>query len=60
MKVNYFELLSPAPIPLPDAGQVLSPTLRRISSIGYDVYQSYLAIVSLDFNCSLLIRNPAN
>ncbi len=53
MKVNYFELLSPAPIPLPDAGQVLSPTLRRISSIGYDVYQSYLAIVSMDLKAYL-------
>ena len=53
MKVNYFELLSPAPIPMPDAGQVLSPTLRRISSIGYDVYQSYLAIVSLDLKAYL-------
>ena len=48
MKFNHFDLLSPEPIYLKNVGGIISPTLRDISSIGYDVYQYYLSVLLLD------------
>lgn len=45
MKLNYFDLLSPNPIQVPNAGGILSPTLRSISSVGYNTYQHYLSVI---------------
>lgn len=45
MKLNYFDLLSPNPIQAPNAGGILSPTLRSISSVGYNTYQHYLSVI---------------
>lgn len=48
MKPNYFTLLSPDPISIPNVCSVLSPRLRDISAIGYDTYQYYLSILVMD------------
>lgn len=48
LKLSYFELLSPDPVFLPNAGGILSPKLRDISSIGIHTYQYYLTILLLD------------
>lgn len=48
MKLSYFEQLSPDPVRLQNVGGVLSPTLRRISALGYDTYQTYLAVMTMD------------
>ena len=48
MKLDYFSLLSPAPIYLPGAGGILSPKLDAISRIGMQNYQQYLAVLLLD------------
>lgn len=60
MKYNYFDLLSPEPIKLPNIGGIMSPTLRNISSIGgYDTYQYYLSILLLDLKTYLnMIGKP--
>ncbi len=49
-KPDYFTLLSPDPIPVPQSGSVLSPRLRDISAIGYETYQNYLSILVMDVN----------
>lgn len=48
MKPNYFTLLSPDPISVPNVCHVLSPRLRDISAIGYDNYQYYLSVLIMD------------
>lgn len=48
MKPGYFDLISPAPILLPGAGSVLSPTLRDISVLGLRTYYYYLSVLSMD------------
>ncbi len=48
MKLSYFDLLSPDPINIPNAGGIISPKLRDISSIGIHTYQYYLSILLLD------------
>lgn len=48
MKLNYFELLSPDPVYLPDVGGIVSPKLKDISSIGIRTYQYYLTILLMD------------
>lgn len=48
MKLNYFDLLSPAPVNIPQAGGIISPKLRDISSIGINTYQFYLTILQMD------------
>ncbi len=48
LKLNYFELLSPDPINLPNVGGIISPTLKAISSIGINTYQYYLSILLMD------------
>ncbi len=48
MKLNYFELLSPEPVYLPDVGGIVSPKLKDISSIGIRTYQYYLTILLMD------------
>lgn len=53
MKGNYFDLLSPCPIYLPNAGGVISPTLRAIASVGIDTYQYYLSVLSMDLKAYL-------
>lgn len=59
MKVNYFDLLSPNPVYVPDIGGIISPTLRDIAAIGIDTYQYYLTILLMDTNAfDLLTANP--
>ena len=53
MKPGYFELLSPDPVQVPSVGGVKSPTLREISSLGYNTYRHYLAVLSLDLDSYL-------
>ena len=48
LKLSYFDLLSTAPVYIENIG-VISPTLRSISSIGYNMYQYYLTILLMDF-----------
>lgn len=48
MKLSYFELLSPDPVFLPNAGGIRSPKLQDISSIGIHTYQYYLTLLLLD------------
>lgn len=55
MKLSYFDLLSPAPIKLIGVGHITSPTLRDIAAIGYDTYQYYLTILSMDLKNYLKI-----
>lgn len=55
MKLSYFNLLSPAPIQLQNIGGIISPTLRDISLLGYDTYQYYLTILSMDLKTYLTI-----
>lgn len=53
MKLSYLELLSPEPIQIQNVGSILSPTLRDISSIGYNTYQYYLSILLIDLKTYL-------
>lgn len=48
MNLSYFELLSPYPVYIKNVGRIISPTLKDISSIGYDIYQYYLSILTMD------------
>lgn len=48
MKPDYFDLISPSPIFIPNVGSVLSPTLRDISAIGIHTYHYYLSVLSMD------------
>lgn len=50
MHLEYFDLLSPNPIRIQNAGGILSPKLKDISSIGYKTYQYYLAVLQMDFD----------
>ncbi len=47
MELNYFDLLSPEPVPLWNIGGVRCPTLREISKITYNTYQKYLFVLSM-------------
>lgn len=48
MKLEYFDLLSPAPVNIPKAGGIISPKLKDIASIGIDTYQYYLSVLLMD------------
>ncbi len=48
MKLNYFELLSPEPVYIQNAGGILSPKLKDIARIGINTYQYYLAVLLMD------------
>lgn len=48
MELNYFELLSPAPVYVRQVGGILSPRLKDIASIGIQTYQYYLALLQMD------------
>lgn len=48
MKLNYFDLLSPAPVAIPNACSVISPRLKEIASIGFAAYQHYLSLLFMD------------
>lgn len=48
MKLSYFELLSKDPIYLPNAGGILSPTLKEISVLGIHTYHYYLTVLLMD------------
>lgn len=50
MHLEYFDLLSPNPIPIQNVGGILSPKLKDIASIGYKTYQYYLAVLQMDFD----------
>lgn len=45
MKLDYFDLISPLPIPIQNVGRLLSPTLNQISEIGVSMYNYYLSII---------------
>lgn len=48
MKLDYFSLISPAPVKIAHIGSIISPTLRDISELTYPVYSSYINILLLD------------
>lgn len=48
MQFSYFELLSPNPIYIKNAGGIISPKLKDISSIGFNTYQYYLSILLMN------------
>ncbi len=48
VKLSYFELLSKDPIYLPNAGGILSPTLKEISALGIHTYHYYLTVLLMD------------
>lgn len=48
MKLEYFDLLSPAPIYLPNVGGIVSPKLKEISSVGMTAYRYYLTVLLMD------------
>lgn len=48
MKLSYFELLSPDPIYVEKVGNILSPKLKDISSIGIKTYQYYLSLLLME------------
>lgn len=48
MKINYFDLLSPSPIKIENAGSIISPKLRDISDITINTYKFYLSILLTD------------
>lgn len=48
MNLNYFDLISPAPISIPHVGSILSPTLKDISLIGINTYNYFLSILLMD------------
>lgn len=59
MKLPYFDLLSPAPVYIQNIGGIISPTLREICSLGYDMYQSYLTFLLMDpKTCFAMAGNP--
>lgn len=47
MKFNYFDLLSPEPIYVPNIGGIRCPTLREINKITCTMYQLYLLVLSM-------------
>lgn len=57
MKLNYFQLLSPDPVSIPNSGSIISPRLRDISSIGISTYQYYLSLLLMDNIFDLLTAN---
>lgn len=60
LKLDYFELLSPEPVQMPNVGSVISPTLREISSVGYNTYQYFLTIVLMDLKTYLSMIGQPN
>lgn len=48
MKLDYFDLISPTPIPIQNVGHLLSPTLNQISEIGIERYNYYLSILLMN------------
>lgn len=57
MKLNYFDLLSPAPVYIPKVGGIISPTLKEISSIGINTYQYYLSVMNMDLKSYFTMMN---
>lgn len=49
VKIDYFSLLSPLPLPTP-IGSIKSPTLLDVSRIGYQTYQSYLNLLLMNIS----------
>ncbi len=52
MKLDYLKLLSPYPIYIKDVGNIIPPTLKKISEIGNDIYNTglfYLLISKEDW-----------
>lgn len=48
MELTYFQNISPDPIYIPKVGSIVSPTLKDISSIGENLYQTYLNVLLMD------------
>ncbi len=48
MKLNYFDLLSPEPVYAKKICKIISPKLKDIASIGMELYQYYLSLLSID------------
>lgn len=53
MKLNYFQLLSSAPIYIQGIGGIVSPKLKDISAIGYNTYQQHLNFLLMDLKTFL-------
>jgi len=48
-KIEYFDLLSPSPIPIQSVGRIRKPTLKEISdSIGIKKYNYYIYLLNLN------------
>ena len=47
MKLGYFDLISPCPLPLTGVGHIIPPTLRSISGITNRVYETYLQFLNI-------------
>lgn len=45
LKLDYFDLISPDPVPIQNIGHLLSPTLSQLSKVGIHVYHYYLSII---------------
>lgn len=59
MDLNYFDLISPAPIPMPNVGGILSPTLASVSSIGINTYHYFLSILLMDAETYITMTGQA-
>ncbi len=57
MKLNYFQLLSPDPVNVPNAGGIISPRLKDISSIGINTYHYFLSILLMNLKFDALTMN---
>lgn len=47
MHLDYFDLITPEPLPIPGAGSLKPPTLRDIARLTYPVYETYLAFLNM-------------
>lgn len=48
MKLEYFDLISPEPIPYPGVGGLRSPSLGEVAKLGIAQYYAYVYVFSLD------------
>lgn len=56
LKLNYFDLISPHPIPIRDVGSIISPTLKDISRIGIETYNYFLYLLSIDIRTYFIMN----
>ena len=48
MELTYFQNISPDPVYIPKVGGIISPSLKDISTIGENLYQTYLNVLLMD------------